>query len=216
MGDAIEELLASQTATVSYWPDDVELRTALVDERVYTTLVRARLRMLLEAVEDEQRGYPHGHRRSETPVVRGVGTAEHLLPKQWRLRWDPDGRIAADDAAARRRDHLLRTLGNLTLMTQRLNSSLSNSAWPDKRRAIDDATLLLTTRAVTTAHPDAWTEEDIRGRTGCLIDAISRIWPVPAGHVHRIVPPARRLHPRRPARPGPRRVRSPGPWILRQ
>lgn len=181
MGERVEALLASQTASVSYWPDDEEVRAALGTERIYRTLARARVRMVLEAIEDRRRGYPDGHRRAEAPIVRGVCTIEHLMPQQWRLNWD-DG---ADEATAAERDHLVHTLGNLTLTTQGLNSSLSNGSWQAKGQALDASTGLLTTRDVLREHPDAWTDDDIRERTAALTEEVLAIWPTPAGHVHR-------------------------------
>ncbi|WP_147681548.1 DUF262 domain-containing protein [Actinomyces ruminicola] len=181
MGERIEALLASQTASVSYWPDDEEVRAALATERVYRTLAQARVRMVLEAIEDRRRGYPDGHRRAEAPIARGVCTIEHLMPQQWRLNWD-DG---ADEAVAAERDHLIHTLGNLTLTTQGLNSSLSNGSWEAKRQALDASTGLLTTRDVLRERPDAWTDDDIRERTAALTEEILAIWPTPADHVHR-------------------------------
>lgn len=182
MGERVETLLTDQTASVSYWPDDEEVRAALISERIYRTMARARVRMVLEAIEDRRRGYPNGHRRTEAPIARGTCTIEHLMPQQWRLNWD-DG---ADEAAAAERDHLIHTLGNLTLVTQGLNSSLSNGAWEAKRAALDATTGLLTTRDVLRDHPDAWTDGDIRERTAALAEEILDIWPAPAGHVHRV------------------------------
>ncbi|SDN58456.1 Protein of unknown function [Actinomyces ruminicola] len=182
MGERVEALLAAQTASVSYWPDDEEVRAALATERIYRTMAQARVRMVLEAIEDRRRGYSDGHRRAEAPVVRGTCTIEHLMPQQWRLNWDE----GADEATAAECDHLVHTLGNLTLATQGLNSSLSNGSWEAKRAALDTTTGLLTTRDVLREHPEAWTDDDIRERTAVLTEEILAIWPVPAGHVHRV------------------------------
>lgn len=182
MGERVEALLGAQDAAVSYWPDDDELRTALAEEPIYRTMSRARLRMVLETIEDHRRGYPDGGRRSEQPIVRGTCTVEHLMPQQWRLHWD-DG---ADELTAGQRDQLLHTLGNLTLVTQSLNSSLSNGAWADKTPALAASTSLLLTHEVLRDHPETWTDDDVRERTRALTEEILRVWPAPAGHVHRV------------------------------
>lgn len=181
MGERVESLLAAQDAAVSYWPDDDELRSALAEEPVYRTMNRARLRMVLETIEDHRRGYPDGGRRSEQPIVRGTCTVEHLLTQQWRLNWD-DG---ADELTAAGRDQLLHTLGNLTLVTQALNSSLSNGAWDAKQRALAASTSLLITHEILRDHPTSWTDDDVRERTRTLTEEIVAIWPAPPGHVHR-------------------------------
>ncbi|MBO3725061.1 DUF262 domain-containing protein [Actinomyces bowdenii] len=179
MGERCEALLAAQTSPVSYWPDDEEIREALLHEPVYRSLIRGRVRMILEAVEDHHRGYPDGHRRSEEPIVRGACTVEHLMPQQWRTNWADSADDGAEEDAAARRDRLLHTLGNLTLVTQRLNSSLSNSSWESKRKALEATTSLLITRAVTTGHPQEWGDDDIRRRTADMIEDILSIWVAP-------------------------------------
>lgn len=70
MGESVDRLLAAQTASVSVWPE-VEVRAALTDAPVYTTLAGDRVRMVLAALED-RRGYPDGPRRSEGPVMRSA------------------------------------------------------------------------------------------------------------------------------------------------
>lgn len=175
MGECVEELLAAQTSLISYWPDDAEVRRVLDEEPVYRALSRAPVRMVLEAVEDRHRGYPDGHRRSEAPVVRGTCTIEHLMPQQWRTNWDN----GADEEAAARRDRLVHTLGNLTLVTQALNSSLSNGAWEAKRAALDASTGLLTTREVTAHHVHSWTDDDINERTTAVVEDVLAVWPAP-------------------------------------
>lgn len=56
---------------------------------------------------------------------------EHLMPNAWQAHWplpesdDIEGSIA-------RRDALIDTVGNLTLLTQKLNTSVSHGAWPTK------------------------------------------------------------------------------------
>lgn len=181
MGELASELLAAQSAGASAWPDDDEIRAALGEAPVYNRIRTSRLRMILEAVEDQRRGYPNGRRLSEQPVPRGTTTVEHLLPQAWRTSWD-DG---ADAATAKERDSLLHTIGNLVLITSRLNSSISNGTWAAKRPALDASSVLLTTRDVVTAHPDSWTDDDIRERSADIADAVIAIWPVPEGHQDR-------------------------------
>ncbi|MDT5028311.1 MAG: hypothetical protein QOE61_4737 [Micromonosporaceae bacterium] len=84
-----------------------------------------RLRMLLEAAEDVAR----------TDMSEGVPcphnlTIEHVMPQAWREYWGSDLR---DDASRLRRDQVIQTLGNLTLVTRRLNPSLSNRPGPRRR-----------------------------------------------------------------------------------
>lgn len=172
--------LARLNVTSTYWPGDEELRQALAVESVYTRFPRGRLRMFLEAVED---GY-----RAETgqPQIERKGyPIEHLLPRAWKDTWPvdtPDQREARQSRVHR--------LGNLTLLTTSLNSKVSNGAWTSKRAALlDHNTITLTGRVLKRTEQHVWDEELIDERTNVLIDALLRVWPVPAGHYGKVVDP---------------------------
>src|SRR5207253_1945895 len=97
-----------------------------------------------------------GSIRARPDTLEGPLTVEHLLPQSWEEHWPlPDGskgltwleltNAATDDPiaiATRERNRSLQTFGNLTVLTQPLNSSVSNSPWSTKRPAIMNASLL--------------------------------------------------------------------------
>lgn len=56
---------------------------------------------------------------------------EHIMPKKWRNNWDKSSSLS--DEQKEERDKLLKTLGNLTLITKRLNSSISDADWKTKK-----------------------------------------------------------------------------------
>ncbi|HIW91688.1 MAG TPA: DUF262 domain-containing protein [Candidatus Corynebacterium avicola] len=175
--DALAEYLTSNTTKVGYWPSDADIRSELTGTRAFNKYVRARLRMVLEALEDNRRGYPDGRQLAMGPISRGKGTVEHIMPQKWRKNWMAD--LTEDQQADR--DSILHQLGNLTLVTQKLNSKVNNGAWSTKReffRQYDD--VMLTRDAVNLADGD-WDETAIEQRTEELIGEILDIWPVPAG-----------------------------------
>lgn len=126
-GDTVENYLTSQTADSRFWPTDTMLRGALIDAKLYSSLTRPRLRMVLEALEDSLRG-PLGEGQS---CPRNL-SVEHVMPQAWREHWGAD--INGDEVAALRRDHLVHTLGNLTLVSGKLNPTLSNRPGKTSRR----------------------------------------------------------------------------------
>jgi hypothetical protein len=69
-------------------------------------------------------------------------------------------------------------MGNLTLLTQSLNSSVSNSAWAEKKEAILDASLLPISQRL--RRYDTWNEESIAQRGKELLAEALKIWPGPA------------------------------------
>lgn len=183
-GDTVETVLAGQQAESRYWPDDATLRTALRDEPIYKNLSRPRLRMVLEAIEDSLRS-PLGEGQ---PCPRGL-TVEHVMPQGWREHWG--GAITQDPIAALRRDGLVHVLGNLTLVNQRLNPTMSNRPWTareaadrglgdrGKREYLLQHSQLKLNAEIVAEHEDVWTEDDIRARTDALIGRVIAIWPRP-------------------------------------
>jgi len=183
-GDVIENHLARQPGTNWYWPDNGEVRTELQTLAAYRRLSRARLRMVLEAIEDHERGW----RGSATGfggerVARGQYVIEHIMPRRWQVHWAlPEGGIAAD------RDAVLDTIGNLTLLTRRLNSKVSNGPWSGqsgKYVALQSHDVFMLNRQLLEQAKDGWDDEHIRARTERLIKAITEVWPVPEGHQSR-------------------------------
>ncbi|MGH4022529.1 MAG: HNH endonuclease family protein [Pseudonocardiaceae bacterium] len=123
-GDTVENYLAAQTTDSRFWPTDAMLHDALAHARLYSSLTRPRLRMVLEALEDSMRG-PLGEGQ---PCPRNL-SVEHVMPQAWREHWSAD--IDGDEVAALRRDQMVHTLGNLTLVSGKLNPTLSNRPWTD-------------------------------------------------------------------------------------
>jgi hypothetical protein len=190
-GDEIENYMLSHPGANMYWPDNDEVRAHLSSMAAYRRLSRARLRMVLEAVEDYERGW----RGSNTGlggerVARGQYVIEHVMPRKWQPHWPlPPGQTSAG------RDAIVDTLGNLTLLTGRLNSKISNAAWSvphGKRDALQEHDVLILNRRLLAKAGDQWGDALIRERTEKLIDAITDVWPVPSGYKAQVEPSERR------------------------
>jgi hypothetical protein len=120
-----QKYLASQTAESSYWPDDEEVSEELRKIPIYRKLSRSRLRMILEAIEDHARGYhPGGKQYSGMRVERNRFWIEHIMPQAWKSAWPAPAGVPPED-----RDRRVQTIGNLTLLTDKLNTFISNAAW---------------------------------------------------------------------------------------
>lgn len=184
-GDTTERFLATQQPDSRYWPSDGSVAAHLADEPLYSTLSRARLRMILEALEDRLRG-PFGEGQ---PCPFDL-TIEHVMPQAWREHWGAD--INGDEIAAMRRDRLIQSLGNLTLVNARLNPALSNRPWTNavstarglgeggKRSYLLAHSQLSLNADIVAAHEDRWTEDDIRARGHQLLELLTSIWPCPS------------------------------------
>lgn len=179
-GDVIESYLSKQTSDSRYWPDDAELRDELAGLLAYRRLGRGRLRMVLEAIEDYRRGWRDGKPGlGDERVARGSLAIEHVMPRKWLAYWPLEGRNEGE------RDSIIHTLGNLTLLTHRLNSKQSNGPWlgeGGKREGLEEHDVLFLNRELLKKAGDKWSDEAITLRTKELTEAIIQIWPVPAGH----------------------------------
>ncbi len=172
-GDAVVQYLANQESETGLWPNDQQLEHAFVTEPLYRMLTRGRLRMVLEGIEEELRT----NKAESKSAPRGL-TIEHVMPKQWREHWDSCSKVKKDREAAEKRDRfVIHTIGNLTLVNNRLNPVLSNDPWAKKRKTLHKhATLYLNKRLVDEA-PDVWNESAIEDRAKELCKAAARVWP---------------------------------------
>ena len=76
-----------------------------------------------------------------------------------------------------RRERLMNTFGNLTILTRPLNSSVSNGPYNTKREAPYEHLLLVMNRAIV-KEPE-WGEEQIEIRGRRLFEVAKDLWPYP-------------------------------------
>lgn len=170
--DAIVGRLCASTGDSARWPLDDELAPHLHGHPLYGWLGRSRIAMVLGELEIDRR------RAAKVESIYGLPprlSVEHVLPQQWRKTWPvnpPD-----DEEAVLRRESMVNVLGNLTLVTGELNSSMSNVAWPTKRQRLGDHSILLLNKSITGL--DAWDEDSILSRGKELTARILDLWPSP-------------------------------------
>ena len=177
-GEVVESFFATQTVASRYWPDDNEVRQALTSLNAYKSIRRGRLRMILESIEDHKRGWlGTAEGMGGERVPRGKFHIEHVMPRRWQANWPLTG-----DMTESERDHLVNTVGNLTLLTRALNSKVSNAPWLSKRIALQAHDVLKLNVDLLSTAGDDWSDDKIRIRTTKLVDSVIAIWPVPPGH----------------------------------
>lgn len=98
-------------------------------------------------------------------------SVEHLMPIKWQENWMTPG---MDENAKAVRNKMLKTLGNLTLVTKRLNSKLSNDPWSAKKETLMKySTLSMTVSYL--SEPD-WDEKTILARANKLFESAVQMW----------------------------------------
>ncbi|WP_328718789.1 DUF262 domain-containing HNH endonuclease family protein [Streptomyces sp. NBC_00247] len=169
----VADFLLRQDTDSGFWPRDRDIRDAFRSQPLYKQLTRARLRLLLAELEDSLYSG-----KTERLVHNGELTIEHLMPQAWEDHWPlPDSGSHGNAEARERRQALLHTVGNLTLLTGRLNTSVSNGPWERKKSDILAHSALSLNRSL----PAQWDEGAVQARADQLSEAFSRRWQRPDG-----------------------------------
>lgn len=177
----VAHYLKEQTAHSREWPSDSSLAASLESSPLYRLLTRGRLRLVLEGIESQRRS-----RMAEQLGVPKNLTIEHLMPVSWVQHW-PLPKGSNEEEAKQIRNGLIHTIGNLTLVTQKLNSSLSNASWKCEHETCDgkkckrDALLkhsVMNMNAELT-NESFWDEALILKRSGEMASLIAAQWPGP-------------------------------------
>ncbi len=165
------KFLLTRKGESSEWPRDDQLRSAFCESPIYKTMKQSRSRMVLEAIE---RAIRNG--KSENISVREKLTIEHIMPQEWRPNWPMPDHTSMEDEMTR--DEALHRFGNLTLVTKKLNPSLSNAQWPEKKAAIMEHSALAMNREL--RDVTWWNENAIADRGEKMFRLVLKIWPRPS------------------------------------
>lgn len=118
-------------------------------------------------------------------MIRSALTVEHIMPQKWQDNWPiPEARRFSDPnldphvaALIRAREASVNVLGNLTLITQALNSTVSNGPFSVKMPALKASTALALNREL---HDyEDWDEDTIQERGASLLETAKSIWAAP-------------------------------------
>ena len=164
----IIDFLSGQTVDNRIWPSDSMLRENLVGTPLRGTV--GRQTMVLEAIES--------HLRSDKTevMIQAPLTREHIMPESWQRNWPLSDGTGGDEAISAR-DQAIKEIGNLTLVTGKLNASLSNDPWHKKVETLRKHTTLRLNWELLDRPLEIWNEETIRERSGQLAKAATEIWP---------------------------------------
>lgn len=174
----VVDFLLAETAESSRFPDDKEFREAWLENPMYDAVTRPRLKMILLALDSGL----HVD-KTEPYSLNGALTVEHFLPQHWQTFWklEPnDGELLEQfEARKSRRNTLLHTMGNLTLLTASLNPAVSNGRFKAKRSEILKHSAINLNRFLQDA--DSWDEDAIVARGKSLFKVACKIWKFPKG-----------------------------------
>lgn len=182
--DIVRTSLAEGRGDSVRWPGDDEFLAAWLQQPAYRAFSRRRVAMILEAIEARlTTAY------QEDIVFRASPTVEHVLPRAWRETWPPPAPVThGPETPEVRRDRMLETFGNLTLITQNLNSRVSNGPFERKRDELVQTSKLRLNNAF--HNLEHWDEETIEARGRALFEVARSIWTVPPRAASRSAAPS--------------------------
>lgn len=174
--DAIRAFLLAETSEHTLWPNDDEFRSSWLSILFYKRIKRNRARMILEAINDAM-----FTGKTERVLIDDDLEIEHLLPQEWGEHWPLDESLSQQgrEHAEAARDEALHRVGNLTLLTDELNPSVSNGPWHAKRVKILDHSVLNLNRPF--GAIDVWNEAEIQKRSEELFAYALATWHYPEG-----------------------------------
>ncbi len=125
--NAFQNYISSKSDKVNFMPSDDELKEGFRTSK----LVNKQSAGILYFIESRIR-----NRAAHSTALLGLDrySLEHVMPKKWENHW---GKVANQEAKINR-DRKLLTLGNLTIITASLNSSIRDANWKTKKSGKGD------------------------------------------------------------------------------
>jgi hypothetical protein len=178
--------LVEQKGDSVLWPDDARFKQAWLAKPAYNSVGSGRVQYALREIERRL----HQPRAERIEILSAL-TVEHVLPDEWIEQWPfangnrgvtwleqfDKSRSPEDVDATAKRDRAKHTFGNLTLLTQPLNSSVSNSAFLIKKPEILKNSALALNRYF--HDKESWDEASISARGEELFAHAVAKWPYP-------------------------------------
>lgn len=182
-GDKIQvliEYLSTRQSDIDRWPTEKEWQQAWLGRDQYQGARQPRLRYIFEAIEQKKRST-----LNEDIEIKSALTIEHIMPQKWQSNWPVPGfdHVPADEINVdqlqrnMQRQVVINKLGNLTLLTQALNTTVSNGPYSVKMPAVRSHSSLALNRELQAF--DEWNEQTVAQRGAALFDVARGIWRSP-------------------------------------
>lgn len=170
--DAMVEYLSQQEDKINRMPSDNEILDAFHESCLTNKYALGVLYLIESKIRDSSR---------HSTQLLGINkySLEHMMPKKWRNSWA----LSDNSVSAEERDRKLLTLGNLTIITQSLNSSIRDTNWQTKKSGKGDkGGLKKYANGIETLSNyldlDSWNENNIKDRADDLATKALSIWKI--------------------------------------
>jgi uncharacterized protein with ParB-like and HNH nuclease domain len=172
--NALQQQIDIQSDRVNFMPSDDDLLEGFMDAK----LVNKQAAGILYFIETMMRD-----RKKHSTALLGIDnySLEHVMPKNWVKNWKP----VSTEADRLNRNKAILTLGNLTIITSSLNSSIRDADWLTKKNGRGkNHGLVHFASGIETFSPylekDEWDETIIIDRAEMLCENAKEIWRNPS------------------------------------
>jgi uncharacterized protein with ParB-like and HNH nuclease domain len=164
---ALESVVQSGDKNTNRMPKDEEINKGFQTTFLYNKNAREVLFML--ALSQLQANSRQDVNKKLLSV--NAYSVEHIMPKKWKEYWKDSG---MSEKNKEDRNWYLKRLGNLTLITGTMNSSIRNRGWKTKRKKLSGYSDLPITKDY--LELETWDEEEISKRAGDLAALAVSLW----------------------------------------
>ena len=191
IAEVLKDFLGNSTIEAARTPTDDEVISSCKSLPIYTPKSSNKIAYILKYIEENV-----ADSRFRENTDKNKISVEHIMPQGWKEYWrikngmehvkiphEKNTEIVLDSATqelVNERDNLIHTIGNLTLVTSKFNSKLSNKPWGEKRLEIRTESDLKLNVAI--AEHTEWNEDVIKERSAELAGYINQIWKHPNNH----------------------------------
>jgi uncharacterized protein with ParB-like and HNH nuclease domain len=185
------DFLKSKTGDSNLWPTDVIIKEKLLERPIYKQ-EKGKSKSLCNILLEIEK-YKRGKKQEKIEFTNEGLTIEHLMPQKWYENWPlEDGFISKEEFEIaihavmteedpqgiyhkiQNRNNSLHSIGNLTILTDSLNPSISNNSFEIKKMEIaKQSTLKLNTYFL---DKDNWDETEIKKRADDLLESVLNVW----------------------------------------
>ena len=189
---AFQGFLTKKDKDYKRMPTNDDISDACEQKAIYSNATSAKkLTYILKCIEDHVR-----NKNNEKIPMDGLNI-EHIMPQCWAENWNlgeygkvpsenfreatrinPDLITIPFQTLIEKRQGVINTIGNLTLLTPPFNSSIGNDSWDAKKARLKEESGLKLNRSI--IEEAEWNEDVIKARSAELAGYINEIWKHPS------------------------------------
>lgn len=120
----LKDIIENKSEIINYMPTDEDVKKGFDESWLSNKQTRAILYFIERTIRNDLNS-------TELKFISEY-SLEHIMPKKWINNWNKDNILNVPEKK-KERDRIILTLGNLTIISKKLNSSIRDSDWTTKK-----------------------------------------------------------------------------------